>query len=407
MDLICAVCEGLTEGAPSFFCDLCQKWFHHQCNLPFAIKPPRVSTCVNCNCDLFPFSICYDIDDKSFRFNYFHPSFSDLTTIEEIRETNTDYNLNTIDCRYLDSDDFNFAFSNTSSHLSFLHLNICSLPKHFDEYNNLLETINHEFKVLGISETRLTETSAPHNLDIDGYDSLFSNTKASPGGTALYISNDLKFKPRKDLSCLLYSDKELESTFCELMFEKQENVIIGCIDKHPPMKTETFIENFFIPLLQKTNKEKKRLVLMGDFNINLLEYGNSLHVNNFIDSLQSFFLLPSISLPTRITDRSRTLIDNIFFTPSKYKPHSGNLLVGISDHLPQYLVFENFKTGKQHEVKYYRKWKNFNDVKFFDDFHKVNRNDMLQSCANEPDLLFETFFKKMNSLIDVHAPLTL
>ena len=223
MDLICAVCEGLTEGAPSFFCDLCQKWFHHQCNLPFAIKPPRVSTCVNCNCDLFPFSICYDIDDKSFRFNYFHPSFSDLTTIEEIRETNTDYNLNTIDCRYLDSDDFNFAFSNTSSHLSFLHLNICSLPKYFDEYNNLLETINHEFKVLGISETRLTDSSIPHRLEIDGYKSLFTNTKASAGGTALFISNELRSKPRKDLSNLLNSERELESTFCELLFEKQEN----------------------------------------------------------------------------------------------------------------------------------------------------------------------------------------
>ena len=47
------------------------------------------------------------------------------------------------------------------------------------------------------------------------------------------------------------------------------------------------------------------------------------------DSLRSFFLLPSISLPTRITETSSTLIDNIYFTPTKYKATSGNLLYGI------------------------------------------------------------------------------
>ena len=144
---------------------------------------------------------------------------------------------------------------------------------------------------------------------------------------------------------------------------------------------------------------------MGDFNINLLDYGNSVPVNRFVDSLQSLYLLPSISLPTRITDRSRTLIDNIFFTPSKYKPHSGNLLVGISDHLPQYLIFENFCVATQREVRYYRKWKNFNENRFIADFEQVDWNGMFQLHSNNPDRLFENFFEKMDTLIDVHAPL--
>ena len=407
MNLTCKTCDELVnEGGTAFFCHFCQNWFHNECNLPLSDNLLQVGSCIKCNCSLFPFSICYELDERDFRFNYFHPLFSDIPEINQIHNDNTELSLNSFECRYFDCNDFNTTFVNSSSHLSFLHLNISSLSKHFDMYNSLLDSIDHKFKVLGISETRLKETSIPHNIEIDGYKSLFSNTMANAGGTALYISNDLRSKARKDLSSLLYSERELESTFCELMFEKQENVIVGCIYKHPPMKTEIFVENFFIPLLQKTNKEKKRLVLMGDFNINLLEYGNSLQVNNFIDSLQSFFLLPSISLPTRITDRSRTLIDNIFFTPSKYKPHSGNLLVGISDHLPQYLIFENFQTYKRHEVKYYRKWKNFNNANFANDFNRVGWNDMLQLYANEPDLLFEKFFMEMNTLIDKHAPLT-
>ena len=406
MELSCKVCDQLViEGTPSFFCDFCQNWFHHECNLPLANHIPQVGSCIKCNCELFPFGLCYELDDNNFRFNYFHPFFSDISEIGEIYETYRDFSINSIECRYLDCNDFNLTFSNCSSHLSFLHLNISSLPKHFDIYNSILNSINHEFKVLGFSETRLTDSSIPHNLDIESYNSIFTNTKASAGGTALYISKDLKHKDRKDLSNLIYFEKQLESTFCELMFEKQENVVVGCIYKHPTMKTETFIEDFFTPLLQKTNKEKKRLVLMGDFNINLLDYGNSVPVNRFVDSLQSLYLLPSISLPTRITDRSRTLIDNIFFTPSKYKPHSGNLLVGISDHLPQYLIFENFCVATQREVRYYRKWKNFNENRFIADFEQVDWNGMFQLHSNNPDRLFENFFEKMDTLIDVHAPL--
>ena len=406
MELSCKICDKLVnEGTPSFFCDFCQNWFHHECNLPLTNHVPQVGSCIKCNCELFPFGLCYELDANNFRLNYFHPFFSDISKIGEIYETYRDFSINSLECRYLDCNDFNLTFSNCSSHLSFLHLNISSLPKHFDIYTSLLNSLNHEFKVLGFSETRLTDSSIPHNLDIDRYNSIFTNTKASAGGTALYISKDLKHKDRKDLSNLIYFDKQLESTFCELMFEKQENVVVGCIYKHPTMKTETFIEDFFTPLLHKTNKEKKRLVLMGDFNINLLDYGNSVPVNRFVDSLQSLYLLPSISLPTRITDQSRTLIDNIFFTPSKYKPHSGNLLVGISDHLPQYLIFVNFCVEAQREIKYYRKWKNFNENRFIADFEQVDWNGMFQLHSNNPDGLFELFFEKMNTLIDVHAPL--
>ena len=191
MDLICAICDKLVEETPNFFCDFCQNWFHHECNLPLAINTPKVGSCLKCNCELFPFSLCYELDDKNFRYNYFHTFFSDIATIEEIRETNTEFTINTIECRYLDCDDFNFTFSNTSSHLSFLHLNISSLPKHFDVYNDLLDSLEYKFKVLGISETRLLDSSIPHKLDIEGYKPLFNNTKANAGGTALFIYKDL------------------------------------------------------------------------------------------------------------------------------------------------------------------------------------------------------------------------
>ena len=45
---------------------------------------------------------------------------------------------------------------NSSKDLSLLHLNISSLPYHIDEYRNLLNELNSNFEVIGITETRLT-----------------------------------------------------------------------------------------------------------------------------------------------------------------------------------------------------------------------------------------------------------
>ena len=71
-------------------------------------------------------------------------------------------------------------------------------------------------------------------------------------------------------------------------------------------------------------------------------YLNNFFENNFI---------PCITLPTRITHHSATLIDHIFIkTPKKLlqnKCSSGNLIVDIADHLPNF-TFIDIKT---HSIK--------------------------------------------------------
>ncbi|CAB3996990.1 RNA-directed DNA polymerase from mobile element jockey-like, partial [Paramuricea clavata] len=51
---------------------------------------------------------------------------------------------------------------------------------------------------------------------------------------------------------------------------------------------------------------------MGDFNINLLASDTCKDAQNFLFSLQSLGLMPTIDKPTRIYKNSATLIDNIF-----------------------------------------------------------------------------------------------
>ena len=75
--------------------------------------------------------------------------------------------------------------------------------------------------------------------------------------------------------------------------------------------------------------------LLGDFNVNLLNYNGHNYTN---DSLASNSSMPLILQPTRITSHSNTLIDNIFSNVIDPNIISDNLTVTISDHLPQFVI---------------------------------------------------------------------
>ena len=51
---------------------------------------------------------------------------------------------------------------------------------------------------------------------------------------------------------------------------------------------------------------------MGDFNVDLLKYKNDSNTVDFLDLVYSSSLVPQITTPTRLSPRSKTLIDNIF-----------------------------------------------------------------------------------------------
>ena len=168
-----------------------------------------------------------------------------------------EFSLSDTVCQYFDIKKFNSKFKKYEG-LSFLHLNIRSLPKHLDNLTNFLNSIDHRFKVIALSETRLTSNSSiPHNLSLDGYSFVLNKTEASAGGTAIYICNSINFKERHDLSNTYYKCKHLESTFIKIVQHRKKNIIVGCVYKHPGMSTNELTDEHFAPLLDKINMEKK------------------------------------------------------------------------------------------------------------------------------------------------------
>ena len=77
----------------------------------------------------------------------------------------------------------------------------------------------------------------------------------------------------------------------------------------------------------------------GGFQIDLLKYDEHVVLDNFIDTMYSNGLYPLIDKPTRITQQSATLIDNIFTNDMNHDNIVCGLPVNdISDHLPVFSI---------------------------------------------------------------------
>ena len=53
---------------------------------------------------------------------------------------------------------------------------------------------------------------------------------------------------------------------------KKTNMIVGCIYRHPYMDLNEFNDYYVNNLLDKLSKENKTVLLLGDFNVDLLNY---------------------------------------------------------------------------------------------------------------------------------------
>ena len=62
----------------------------------------------------------------------------------------------------------------------------------------------------------------------------------------------------------------------------------------------------------KSLSKAEEIQIMGDLNINLLNHTSHNATSNFLNTLLTHSLIPLITRPTRITQKSATLLDHIF-----------------------------------------------------------------------------------------------
>ena len=241
---------------------------------------------------------------------------------------------------------------NEKEYLKTFHLNILSLPYHCSEHDSLVSNCRINFEITGITESRLKgNQKALQNINIPNYNTEHCPTEGPNGGALIYIKNDIIYKVRNDLN--IYQRKRLESVFIEIINSNNRNILVGCVYCHPSMEVNEFNSLFLNTLSENLLSEKnKKIVLLGDFNIDRLKYEKDHNAIYFLDQMYSPSLVPHITSPTQINSRSRTQIDNIFSTDISENVISENIVTSISNHLAQFLFLpiDQFKTNNNKNI---------------------------------------------------------
>jgi hypothetical protein len=296
-----------------------------------------------------------------------------------------------------------------SDSLSIFNVNCRSLCKHYSEYELYFETLKSEhfnsFDILTFTETWLDD----HLQDIvqfDNYHSIFKHKdkQKEGGGLAVYIKDEFNFKKRNDLAVPTEKQQLFDTLFIEISHPSyKSSIILGILYRSPSYNSVEEFTSYLKNTFDLLSDENKEIILLGDTNIDLLKYGTNQLISRYLDSLISSSFCPVITVPTRTTSTSATLIDHIFKKQSDCKYLGGTLLNDISDHYPNFMyLFLNNKKRTNPKYVTYRPFTDRNIQSFKADLMTHNWNNVLD--ITNPCHSYDEFVQTFNHYLDKCIP---
>ena len=252
---------------------------------------------------------------------------------------------------------------------SIFHNNVVSLSNNLENLQTqLLEELDFHFDIIAGSETKITNANQGNAApSIHGYNFESVPTPLSFGGVGMFIDTAYNYKVVEKTS-----NEAFQALWMEISFVKKKNIICGVIYRQH--NTPELFQQYFDEAIEKFTASGKHIYICGDYNIDLLKVGKSSYSNDFLMSLQSCCLVPTIDKPTRVRRTSATLIDNILVnTPEQVS-----------------VVIRDFSA--------------FSTIAFTNALSEVDWNEIVYSGGNDVDGSFTTFYNKFNKIVNKHAP---
>ena len=398
-------------------CDLCRRYVQRNCSLLTRIEYSDLTdnfvswSCQICNENIFPFN--HIIDDTEFMFALYelqlnrsqgHTRNTQSIAFDPFEINDNDYDppLSDIDpdsaffrehAHYLNSSSNYYSedlFNRKIRHreyqsdcLSMVHLNIKSISSKISNFVAYLENLDLSFSIIALSETWLTQDNKDC-YGIPGY-----NHVALPrhgrigGGVSLFLNENIEYKELHAST----SEASIEALFVEITLHNKKYVV-GVVYHPPNTNIRTFTE-ILSEKLDIINSNNLPTYLLGDYNADLLKYDLHKPTAGFLDMMFAHSFIPLINRPTRITDETSTLIDNIYTNVLNLNncTMQGILSPNISDHEAIFHLhyMQNNERNVQDEYILIRKRgdKNYqqysNEVNNFD-WDKVNQYNTCQSA---------------------------
>ena len=301
---------------------------------------------------------------------------------------NDEFDVNT---EYFLPSDFNTMRKqhDSNSLVTCLHFNCRSLKRNQDSLVSCLSTLDLGASIIGLSETWLQE-GENITCPISHYNFVGrGRSNRRGGGVGLLVHENLKFKRRSDLE--EFNDF-IESVFIEIS-SSHHKVIVSTVYRPPNRSTQSFIDSFQ-PTLHKISHEGKECIIMGDFNVNLFCDNTSTH--QFLDSLIASSLIPMIFKPTRVTEQTATLLDNIFVNRTENMVKTGIIITDVSDHLSPFILCNFDISNNESTHTQQRIIREENIIRFCSMLESIEWNDLKKySTVDEKFKYFMVIFQEL------------
>lgn len=245
-------------------------------------------------------------------------------------------------------DAFNVKFGTKRNEFTAVHFNIRSMKHKGEALDTLLASMRTEFDVLLFSETWLKMHEDHLHIDKYKYNGLI-RSHGRGGGLAVYVKQCYEHSVLDQFTVM---DQNIECLAVSL-----SNIVVVLVYRPPTGKKSYFFE-FLENCLGHLHSLKQHFVIMGDININLMVDNSD--ATNFNSIVLSYGCSSLISLPTRITSNSATLLDICVTNVMSDNVESGRLCSDLSDHLPIFCFLPVSNKSVRHKDSY--KYRNINEV---------------------------------------------
>ena len=248
------------------------------------------------------------------------------------------FNVNEMS-KYYDLNQYNTSIPHEeNSTLNIMHFNIRSLVKNGNELIGFLHCMKKQPDVIVTSESFLDSNSMA-DFHLNNYkDFHITREDTKRGGVSIFVKQSLNADLLNEFS---YIHSEIEICTISLKLSNKSYTISGIY--RPRYKYDN-IKEFSTQLgkiLRHKTFKKSDTILIGDFNINLLEHNTHNDTGDYLNFIQNLNYLPLISRPTRFPEGEQiarnSLLDHIY-TNFIHHSVSGIIQYRLTDHLP---IFTN------------------------------------------------------------------
>jgi len=319
-----------------------------------------------------------------------------------IRSVDANRELNSLNFSYVNDSQFNNMVHKEEQNitLSVFHINIRSLNCNHRALVYFLEMLVIKFDVVILSEVWDVNIDFYRNI-LDDYTFCYELPKDSHvGGIGMYIKNTFLFQERSEFKLNNSSLCRNENIWYEILGNGNK-YIIGAIYRHPNQSIKTFIPEMEA-VLGKLSDQDLPCIIAGDINIDLTKCSSDVETANYVDQLLINNFIPVITMPTRITSRTATLIDHMYYYEGtkhtmNISVKSGNFVEDISDHLPNYMLMINKKQYSKTARPLIRLFSERNMAKFKHELQNTNwstafdTEDINQAYENFINLFTEQY----------------